>query len=479
MKKLSPVRAISLLGTTLILLASNPLRGQNSYSDPQGRFTLAVPAGWAPSVSNGVLTLSRGDAYSILIPFSGGGAEEILSSAVKQIASQTQNVRQVSTQQETVGGNPASFEALVGTNPKGVQAFVGVYGVVANGQGYAIIQSGPMSEFSNLAGDMDAIVRSIRFGGSGGRGFANPGFGNPQGGSGSGNSGYPDSSNGSYPNSAQRYPQGGYPGTDSYSAPSGGGSMFESQDHSVAFPTPAGWTVRTADGNGASYYVLDRNGGQERILVANGPATAGSIQELAQQGVQFVTQQMPALQPDSTPRFSQVHGAPLATISYIGNAQGMQVHALHLITLQNGQYLGVLGFGDSNNSRMIQDACQTIVSGARLMRARESEGPGNAAALVGNWEWYKSTVVSGATTRCSTEKHLGIYANGRYEYMASTYCPNMPTDIDPTTRISGTYSVSGSTIIGHTDDGRTATYTFRLLQGGQILEIGGDQYLRK
>jgi hypothetical protein len=39
--------------------------------------------------------------------------------------------------------------------------------------------------------------------------------------------------------------------------------------------------------------------------------------------------------------------------------------------------------------------------------------------------------------------------------------------------------VVGNTIVGRADSGQTLTLPFRLLQGGQMLEIGSDQYLRQ
>jgi hypothetical protein len=447
MKNFSAVLTFSLIGGAMIGLACSPLAGQSNYSDPQSRFTLTVPAGWNPSNANDSLMLTRGDALSVIMPLPSGNADEILSSLVKQVGSQTHDLRPVGTQQQSVGGQPAAFQGFVGVNPKGVRVFYGLYGVVANGQGYGIFQSGPMSEFSVLAGDMDSIVHSISFGGAGSR-------------------------NGNYRNPGSGSPQDGQSGPDR-SAPRSDGSMFQSQDHSVSFPTPAGWTVRTLDAGGMPLYVLDREGGQERILVASG-AAAGSIQEIAQQGMQLVTQQMPALRPVSAPRFSQINGAPLATISYAGNAQGTEVKGVHLITLQNGQYFGALGLADTNNSQMVQDACQAIVGGARLSRVQQSRGPGNVAGLVGSWIYYKSSQMG-----CSTDRNLTIYANGRYEYTTSAYCPNIAPGIDPTSHISGTYTVSGNTIVGRTDNGQTETFTYQLLQGGQILQIGSDQYFRK
>jgi hypothetical protein len=201
------------------------------------------------------------------------------------------------------------------------------------------------------------------------------------------------------------------------------GSTYESPDHSISFPTPAGWTVRALDSNGTPYYVLEREGGQEQILAASGSAPGKSIQDIAQQGMQFVTQQMPALRPASMPSYSQINGAPLATISYSGSAQGKQISALHLITLQNGQYFGVLGLSGNDQTQMIQQACQTVIGGVRLTSVRESsQAP---SGLIGSWTWFRSTQVGGSvgSDHCSTEKSLAIYPNGRYDTQRPPIAP--------------------------------------------------------
>ncbi len=103
-----------------------------------------------------------------------------------------------------------------------------------------------------------------------------------------------------------------------------------------------------------------------------------------------------------------------------------------------------------------------------------------ARSIVGAWNWFKRTQTGTRMTEaCSTDKNVTFYANGRYEYIASTICPNMPAEVDPTTHITGTYRVVGNTIVGRADNGQSASFSIRLLQGGQILKIGGDQFIRK
>ena len=80
----------------------------------------------------------------------------------------------------------------------------------------------------------------------------------------------------------------------------------------------------------------------------------------------------------------------------------------------------------------------------------------------------------------SSSKEITFYPNGRYEYKAAAYVPNvdLPVDVNPITEVRGTYRVEGNTIYYQPDGGAPATFTIELLQGGQALNIGGQIFLR-
>ncbi len=245
-----------------VILAAGFVHAQGVYRDPYGRFTMAVPAGWTQSASDSAIQLTRGEAYATLLALSGeGNANDILSEAVQKISSQWQDVRPVAARHVTLAARPALFQGLVGLNPRRVQSFARIYAAVANGQAYLLIESGPMSQYSNLAAEMDHIASGITLW-TGGAPLVNTAA-----------------------------PQSTRPT---------GGSQFEAPDHSISFPVPAGWRARITDLGGTPVYVLERDAGNEKIFVGVGPATASSIQELAQQGVELVTRQLlPGLRPAS------------------------------------------------------------------------------------------------------------------------------------------------------------------------------------
>jgi len=260
------------------ILTATALQADSVYQDPQGRFTIMVPTNWRSSAGDGALQLSRGDAYAtLLVVTEQGSPEEMLSQVIGQMSRQWKDAKQMGSPQATLGGQPAAFTLITGTNPRGVPSFGAVYAANVGGQMYVLIESGPMSQYRELAQDMDKIATSFAQGQSS------------------------RSSSGPAPVkfASQSSPTPAY-------APSGAGSNYEAPDHSVSFQVPSGWKARTADLSGTPIQVVEREGGDEKILVNSGPATANSIQELAQQAAQLVTQQLfPGFRVASSPRFSQ------------------------------------------------------------------------------------------------------------------------------------------------------------------------------
>src|SRR5258708_4035591 len=184
---------------------------------------------------------------------------------------------------------------------------------------------------------------------------------------------------------------------------------------------------------------LEREGGEERILVNSGPATANSIQELAQQAAQLVTQQLLAgFRVASNPDYSQIDGVPMVEITYTGTVgNGGQATWVHVLTLRDKQFLSVLGRGPSAQAPMVRQQTQGVFRGARMGQMQQNTQL--AQAIVGWWTWFHRTELPRRSEGgVSTTKQIAFAPNGRFEYVASTYMKDIPTGVDPTTRASGT-----------------------------------------
>jgi len=254
----------------------------------------------------------------------------------------------------------------------------------------------------------------------------------------------------------------------------GSGSEFRAPDGSFTCPVPAGWQVQTVPIGGTPVYVFQpADGGDDRIIVASGPATAANIQDLAQQTVVFVCQQLlPGVQPAGTPSFGQIGGIPSAEITYKGTTAAGPVAWWQAVMLKDQTYFTVLGGARAERSALVEKQCRTIFSGIRPGQARPKADL--SAAIIGRWTYYnRSSVTSG-----SSSKQITFYPNGRFEYTATTYMPDLPTDIDPTTRTGGQYRLNGNTLVVQLDNGQSATYTLELVQGGG-LKINGELFIRE
>jgi hypothetical protein len=261
------------------------------------------------------------------------------------------------------------------------------------------------------------------------------------------------------------------------------GVEYRASDGSFTCRIPSGWRAHGTNLGGTIVQVLEpENGGEDRILISALPSGATSLQELAQQAVAMVTQQLlPGYRASGIPRFSQQGDAQIAENRYEGMTGAGQATWWHGFMLKNGFALGVLGGARSERAQAIEEQCRAILASMRLNEAQNAgpapQQPGGgslAAALVGRWTYYSRS----DNTRGSVSKQIVFYANGRFEYTASTYMPNMPSDIDPTTRLAGSYQIVGNTLIGRGDNGQQATYTLELIPGGG-LKINGELFIRE
>jgi hypothetical protein len=263
------------------------------------------------------------------------------------------------------------------------------------------------------------------------------------------------------------------------------GTSYDAPDGSLSLRVPQGWRATSNTIGASPVQVLQpEDGGDERMIVGTGPATANSIQELALQTMQLVTQQLlPGAQVASQPRFGQTAGAPVAELSYRGpDGQSFWWQA---VMLKDSQYITVLAGARSERAAMIEQQSRAVFGSIRLRQGQKAAGPAGQAngqlanLIVGHWTWYHRTANAGGSTAGSTSREMWIYPNGRYQYTAVTYVPNMPSGIDPTTTITGTYQVQGNRLIARADNGQQATFTIEIVDGGKGMKIDGELYIRE
>jgi hypothetical protein len=253
------------------------------------------------------------------------------------------------------------------------------------------------------------------------------------------------------------------------------GTEYRASDGSFTCRIPAGWKARAADIGGTTVQVVEtENGGEERILVSAMPSAANNLQELTQQAISLVTQQLlPGFRLAAMPKFAQQGDSQVAEIRYIGMAAGGgQAAWWHGLMLKDRIALGVLGGARADRAPAVEQICRDVLYSMRPAKAQSNTTL--AAAIIGRWSYYSRSGISGG----SVNKQVVFYSNGRFEYTATTYVPNLPPDIDPTTRTSGTYQLNGNVLIARDDSGQQATYTLELVPGGG-LKINGELFVRE
>jgi len=256
---------------------------------------------------------------------------------------------------------------------------------------------------------------------------------------------------------------------------------YRASDGSLTLQVPQGWQASPNTIGTTPVHVLQpSNGGDERMIVGVGPATANSIQELAQQTVQLVTMQLlPGSRITSQPKFVQ---GGVAEISYSG--PGGQSAWWQAVMLKDRQYVTVLAGARAAGAAMIEQQSRAVFASIKLASGRPTQSKAApsgqlAQMIVGHWTWSHRTDNGAGGNAAYTSREIWIYPNGRYQYVASTYVPNLPTGVDPTTTVTGTYQLQGNRLMGRADNGQQAIFTIEMVEGGKGMKIDGELYIRE
>jgi membrane-associated protease RseP (regulator of RpoE activity) len=157
--------------TLVFLFALNlPLEAQpaapTTYAGPQGRFHLAVPAGWqAGSLGDDGVNLTRGAAYVNVTHMQGAvTGEQLLSQVLGQVSSQWKAFGVVDRGETAIARLKANYAVAVGTNPKGIPSVFKMTAAGTGAQALAVIVSAPQSEYAALKAAIAQIENSITLG---------------------------------------------------------------------------------------------------------------------------------------------------------------------------------------------------------------------------------------------------------------------------------------------------------------------------
>lgn len=145
------------------MLAAQP----RPYRDPNGRFSLPVPAGWTATPSGDALMLTTsGGAYGMVAVIAQGAAQQQRVAAfTDQFGRQWTGYRRLQSGAAKLGGRDGAFVVYSGTNPKGVDAVVKALSAPAGNDALVLLFSCPTAEWERRKPEMESIERGFSFGG--------------------------------------------------------------------------------------------------------------------------------------------------------------------------------------------------------------------------------------------------------------------------------------------------------------------------
>jgi hypothetical protein len=157
------MRMIACTAMTLSLLAvSLPASGESVYWDPDGYYTLSVPAGWNVETQSGGVSLVRGLASASFLKMKGQGTPESLVAFISdQVTSQADLVATGSGHCQ-FGGRAGFCAGFEGVAPKGWDEIMKIVSTTDSEYGYAMIATVPTSDFEDVKADLEQIEKGFR-----------------------------------------------------------------------------------------------------------------------------------------------------------------------------------------------------------------------------------------------------------------------------------------------------------------------------
>jgi hypothetical protein len=134
-----------------------------TFADPQGRFSLAVPAGWKAAPRNAdAVQLSSGGAYVTAMVLSGADPNLFIDAIGKQAGGQWRGFAQARGGETRLAGRAGVYAVYAGTNPAGVPAYLELMAAPDQGRTFLLMISAPQADFARLKPAFDQIERSLR-----------------------------------------------------------------------------------------------------------------------------------------------------------------------------------------------------------------------------------------------------------------------------------------------------------------------------
>ena len=134
-----------------------------TFNDPQGRFSLAVPAGWKAAPLNAdAVQLSNGGAYVTAMVLAGSDANMFIDAIGRQAGGQWRGFAQARRGETRLAGRAGVYAVYAGTNPAGVPAYLELMAAADGGRTFLLMVSAPQADFARLKPAFDRIEQSLQ-----------------------------------------------------------------------------------------------------------------------------------------------------------------------------------------------------------------------------------------------------------------------------------------------------------------------------
>jgi hypothetical protein len=154
---------VLLLGPMCASLALGTITNAQTYSDPQGRFRIDIPAGWTVSrINDDGIAFVQGDSYAILMVYeSQTDPARAIGQLAEQMRRQWRAVSATSRTETTLADHRALAVSYLGTNPKEVPAYLHIVGASDGGRTFVVVASSPAAQSAYLKGIVTRMEQSF------------------------------------------------------------------------------------------------------------------------------------------------------------------------------------------------------------------------------------------------------------------------------------------------------------------------------
>jgi hypothetical protein len=144
---------------SILLAIAGVLFAQSAYRDPDGRFSLTVPAGWTVSNQQGMVQLRSGNSYTLVTVLDGGGDDpHRIARFTDEFGKEWRSYRRMKTGFVPIGGTDFAYAIYTGVNARGVEALVKAISAPLGSSAIVVLTFCPVEEWPGKRAAVEDII---------------------------------------------------------------------------------------------------------------------------------------------------------------------------------------------------------------------------------------------------------------------------------------------------------------------------------